>query len=70
MGEEDIKKYLFQLKTPWDVVGGRQIRRDIAFKNFKEALVFVNRVGEVAKTEGHHPDIYLHNWRKVRIDGK
>jgi hypothetical protein len=27
------------------------------FRNFREALAFVQRVGELAETEGHHPDI-------------
>ncbi len=33
------------------------IRRRITFRNFREALDFVNRVGEIAEREGHHPDI-------------
>ncbi|NMB08603.1 MAG: 4a-hydroxytetrahydrobiopterin dehydratase, partial [Tissierellia bacterium] len=36
------------------------------FKNFKEALDFVNKVGELAEEEGHHPDIFL-SWGKVII---
>jgi 4a-hydroxytetrahydrobiopterin dehydratase len=37
-----------------------------AFPDFVSALAFVNRVGEVAEHEGHHPDIYL-TWGKVEI---
>ena len=33
------------------------LRREFRFKNFREALNFVNRVGEVAEEQEHHPDI-------------
>ncbi len=36
-------------------------------KDFKEALAFVNRVGEIAEELNHHPDILLHGWNKVRL---
>ena len=51
----------------WSVVDEVRIEKDFAFKNFREALSFVNKVGELAESEGHHPDIYLHNWKKVKI---
>lgn len=44
-----------------------QIKRDFKFKNFKEAVAFVNKVAELAETEGHHPNIFLHSWNKVRL---
>jgi 4a-hydroxytetrahydrobiopterin dehydratase len=44
-----------------------QIGRDYEFKDFKEALVFVNKVGEKAEQMDHHPDIFMHSWNKVRI---
>ncbi len=36
---------------------GKRIERKFTFKNFKEALAFVNQVGALAEDEGHHPDI-------------
>ena len=36
---------------------GRKIQRTYRFKNFREALGFVERAGELAEAEGHHPDI-------------
>jgi 4a-hydroxytetrahydrobiopterin dehydratase len=40
--------------------------RTLTFPDFKQALVFVNRVGAIAEEQGHHPDIYL-TWGKVDI---
>ena len=42
------------------------ITKTFGFPNFRQALGFVNRVGEVAEEQGHHPDIYL-SWGKVEI---
>ncbi len=44
-----------------------QLYRKFVFKNFLEALSFVDKVGKLAESEGHHPDINLHNWNKVTL---
>jgi 4a-hydroxytetrahydrobiopterin dehydratase len=36
------------------------LERTFRFKDFRAALDFVNRVGELAETENHHPDIAIH----------
>ncbi len=41
----------------WEVVEKHHLRRRFRFKNFRESLSFVNRVGELAEEQGHHPDI-------------
>jgi 4a-hydroxytetrahydrobiopterin dehydratase len=42
------------------------LERTFAFADFKEALAFVNRVGELAEAENHHPDIAIH-YREVTL---
>lgn len=46
-------------QTPkWELKdGARRIERKFKFDDFVEALAFVNKVGELAEAEGHHPDI-------------
>jgi 4a-hydroxytetrahydrobiopterin dehydratase len=44
-----------------------QIVRDLRFPDFAQALAFLNRVGEVAETYNHHPDMLLHGWNKVKL---
>ena len=41
----------------WEVVEEHHLRHHFRFKNFREALDFVNRVGELAEEQGHHPDV-------------
>lgn len=50
----------------WTVTNEHDIHREFRFPDFKQALDFVNRVGEVAEKEGHHPDILL-SWGKAKV---
>ena len=50
----------------WTVTEEHHILREFSFPDFKQALDFVNRVGEIAENQGHHPDILL-SWGKVEI---
>lgn len=46
--------------------GHQQIAKDFTFKNFTEAMSFVNKVADVAEVEGHHPNIDI-KYNKVRL---
>jgi 4a-hydroxytetrahydrobiopterin dehydratase len=46
---------------------GNEIVRDWKFKDFAEAMAFVNRVAVAAEEANHHPDILVHGWNKVRL---
>jgi 4a-hydroxytetrahydrobiopterin dehydratase len=46
--------------------GVEGLRRKFAFKNFREALAFTNRVGELAESEGHHPAL-LTEWGSLTV---
>jgi 4a-hydroxytetrahydrobiopterin dehydratase len=65
---KNLKEIHQQLANPaqWKIVDDHHIVRAHKFPDFKSALAFVNRVGEVAEAEGHHPDILL-GWGKVEI---
>ncbi len=44
----------------------KSIEREFKFKNFKEAMIFVNKIAELAENEGHHPDLHVF-YNKVRL---
>ena len=44
----------------------KQIERELKFKDFGEAMAFVNKVADVAEEQGHHPDIYIY-YNKVKL---
>ena len=46
---------------------GEALVRDFKFEDFAAAMVFVNRVAEIAEERNHHPDILVHGWNNVRL---
>jgi len=60
-----VESLLAQVKD-WEVLDGHHLRKAWKFPDFRTALAFVNRVGDVAETQGHHPDIAL-GWGRVEI---
>lgn len=46
----------FRKQVPeWEIVDFHELKRRFDFKDFAEALAFVNKVGALAESEGHHP---------------
>lgn len=50
----------------WNVVEQHHLEKKFTFEDFAQALAFVNRVGVIAETENHHPDIAF-GWGKVVV---
>jgi 4a-hydroxytetrahydrobiopterin dehydratase len=63
---EELEGLAESLGGDWQVVDDHHLEREYRFKNFREALGFTNRVGELAEQQNHHPDIFL-AWGKVRL---
>ena len=61
-----IEELLEYLSKGWTVVNERHLEKEYKFKNFVQALEFVNKVGRLAESQAHHPDIYL-SWGKVKL---
>lgn len=64
----ELERHLAQVEG-WRLVegdGGNRVEKEYEFPDFVHALAFVNRLGEVAEAEGHHPDVFL-TWGKVRV---
>ncbi|HYL80228.1 MAG TPA: 4a-hydroxytetrahydrobiopterin dehydratase [Candidatus Acidoferrum sp.] len=65
---EEMDRYRPQVPD-WNVKeqeGIRRLERLFRFRDFRQALSFTNRVGELAESEGHHPAI-LTEWGKVTV---
>lgn len=55
---EDQAKSLAEQTPGWDLApAAHHISRTYKFADFKDSLAFVDKVGAIAETEGHHPDI-------------
>ena len=56
-----------QLHVPsWTVIAEHHLEREFKFPDFRKALDFTNKVGELAEQQNHHPDIFL-AWGKVKL---
>lgn len=67
MSVDEAKRQISQL-ADWKLSDqGDEISRDWQRSDFKDALAFVERIGELAETEQHHPDLHLTSYRKVRV---
>ena len=71
----ELALLLGELEGGWNCIDEHHLEKKYDFPNFRQALDFTNRVGEMAEQQGHHPDIYL-AWGKViltiwthKIDG-
>jgi len=62
----ELSKVASQLDGGWQVIKEHHLEKEYKFKDFREALEFTNKVGELAESQGHHPDIYL-AWGKVKL---
>ena len=61
-----LDELLEKLKNDWKIIKEHHLEKEYSFKNFKEALNFTIKVGELAENQGHHPDIFL-AWGKVKL---
>lgn len=57
--ESQIRSYLPELKPGWEVIQGKKIKKEFTFRDFKDAMDFVNKVADIAESEGHHPDLHI-----------
>ncbi|MBG22532.1 MAG: 4a-hydroxytetrahydrobiopterin dehydratase [Idiomarinaceae bacterium] len=68
VSDEELAELMREIPdwTPVTRDGVMQLEREFKFKNFKKALAFTNRVGEIAEDEFHHPTLVT-EWGKVTV---
>ena len=63
---QEIEPYMEQIHADWILIADHHIERVFSFGDFKNALDFVNDVGEICEQENHHADFEL-SWGRVKI---
>ena len=67
--DKEILPYLTQIPK-WLLVEENKInkiQRDLKCKDFKQAMILINKVADLAEIEGHHPDILLYGWNHIKF---
>jgi 4a-hydroxytetrahydrobiopterin dehydratase len=63
---EELDALQEKLGNGWQIINEHHLEKEYIFADFRQALDFTVKVGEVAENQGHHPDIYL-AWGKVKL---
>ena len=63
---EELDALQEKLGNDWQIINEHHLEKEYIFADFRQALDFTGKVGEVAENQGHHPDIYL-AWGKVKL---
>lgn len=66
LNEEETKKLM--PKVPGWKREGKKIWRKYKFKDFDEAMNFINKMADIAREEDHHPDFQLYEWNNVTVE--
>ena len=65
MPKEKIERLLAEYRG-WQLVEDKKLLKEFKFKDFKEAMRFVNLIANIAEEQGHHPSITI-IYNKVKI---
>ncbi len=63
---DELLSYKEKLDNNWELIEEHHLEKEYLFKNFRKALDFTIKIGELAENQSHHPDIYL-AWGKVKL---
>ncbi|MDD2807521.1 MAG: 4a-hydroxytetrahydrobiopterin dehydratase [Patescibacteria group bacterium] len=63
-----IIEFKKNLKTEWQVIDDKKLVKDFEFENFVAAVAFVNKIAELAETQGHHPNLNIHDYKYVTVE--
>lgn len=63
----ELERLAAELGGGWQVVDGHHLEKEYRFPDFRQALEFTNRIGELAEEVNHHPNIFL-AWGRVQVE--
>ena len=63
---KEINKLLIQLENGWEVYKNKEIQKKYLFSKYADAIIFSNKIADLAEEEDHHPLIHI-NYKEVVI---
>src|SRR5690554_443651 len=65
---DQIEELRPQLNSAWQVEDDKKLTRDFQCQNFAQAVKLVTRIATEAEKQGHHPDLYLHDFKYLQVE--
>ena len=65
LNEKEISAYIDHISKDWKVIDKNKLTREFYFVSYKHTIDFVNKVANLAETEGHHPVLHVFFGRVV-----
>ncbi|MEP7166641.1 MAG: 4a-hydroxytetrahydrobiopterin dehydratase [Candidatus Woesebacteria bacterium] len=62
----EFSMYIPQIPD-WKILEEKSLQKEFVFKDFVETIAFVNKVAQIAQSEGHHPDLFIHDYKKLTV---
>ncbi len=67
LSKEKTNEFLKEIDNNWEINEDKEIFKTYEFFDFKEAMNFMNAIGILSEKEGHHPDLKIHDYKKVTV---
>jgi len=58
--EKEIPEYQNQISKEWKVTGNSKISREYFFVSYRHTIDFINKIADLAESEGHHPVMHVY----------
>ena len=66
LNPKQVSKLISKLEEGWKDLDNKKIKKEYIFSLYSQAILFTNKVAELAENEDHHPYIHI-NFKKVEI---
>ena len=70
LNRQEEENYLSAV-SGWEILREskpHQLLKNIQLKNFTQVIELINHIAKIAEAEGHHPNLYLHDYKHLRIE--
>ena len=67
---KELQHLIKELGNGWKVVEEHHLEKEYTFPDFRKALTFTNKIGELAEREGHHPTSTWHGAELESLSGR
>lgn len=63
--EKEIEAYIKDISADWKVTDNNRISKEFFFVSYRHTIDFVNKVADIAESEGHHPVLHIYFGRAL-----